>query len=180
MKSLLLVFTLLVMISTTAQRVSNKTVKVKPYMSLQNYEHFKRLIINANKTNVEFIEDFDFEWGYDYKLKIEVTKLKEVSSDGTRFEHKLIKVISKTKVSVGTEFKMRIDPLRYYHQTENAIKNKTIVSLNDSTYSYFDKVEIEVPKELRSTFVKLTNSENSKMGNFEFTAEGRIRLMKFE
>jgi hypothetical protein len=179
MKNLLLAFTLLFALGLNAQGFSTKKIKVKPYLSVQNYEHFKRMVINADDTSIEFIDGFDFEWGYTYELKISVKKLKQTWSDGTRYEHKLIKVISKTKVPEGTTFKMHIDPMRYYYQSEDEAMNKTIVSINDSTYSYFDKIEIEVPQDLKPAFDTIVNGENGRNAFFTFTTEGRIRLLKF-
>lgn len=180
MKNLVLVFTLLLAFGATAQTVSTKVVTVKPYMSLQNYEHFKRMVLNSDDIHIEYIEDFDFEWGYDYELKIQVTKLAEAWTDGKRYEHKLLKVISKTKAAPETMFKMHIDPMRYYFfDAEDSLSNYTLSQINDSTYRYCDKVDLEVPEKFRPEFKKLSKSETGGNAFFKFTAEGRARLVKF-
>lgn len=180
MKNLLLTLTLIMALSVNVQAISTKVVTIKPYMSLQHYEHFKRMVLNSDDIHIEFISDFDFEWGYDYKLKIQVKRLVPALSDGTRYEHKLIKVISKTKASPETTFKLYIDPMRYnYFEKRDSAMNYTLSQINDSTYRYCEKVDLEVPAQFRPAFKKLTNSENGRNATFKFTAEGRARLVKF-
>ena len=40
----------------------------------QNYEHFKRLVLNTSNYNVEYINGFDFDWGSYYVLEVEEIK----------------------------------------------------------------------------------------------------------
>ena len=86
-------------------------------MYTQNYEHFKRLVLNSLDSEVEYIDGFDFEWGYYYTLRVKELDV-GMLSDGTRYEYSLLKVISKDKVSDTVIFSMSIDPLRYYHKLE--------------------------------------------------------------
>ncbi len=180
MKNIILIFILLNGFVLNAQTISTKVVTVKPYMSLQNYEHFKRMVLNSNDIHIESIEGFNFEWGYDYKLKIQVTKLAQEWSDGTRYEHKLLKVLSKTKALPETTFKMRVDPMRYYSfEAEDSTMNYTLSQINDSTYRYCEKVDLEIPAAFRPTFKKLSKSETGRNAIFNFTPEGRARFVKF-
>lgn len=39
-------------------------------MYIPNYEHYKRLVLNSPDSESEYITDFDFEWGYNYILKV--------------------------------------------------------------------------------------------------------------
>ena len=72
---------------------------------------------------------------------------------------------------------MFIDPLRYYHKLEeDGISNYTLSQLNDSTYLYMDKVEIEIPHKFLEYFRKKTNNEIGFIGNFKFVNGKRIRL----
>ena len=159
-----------------SQKVSYKTITIKPYMYTQNYEHFKRLVLDSPDSEAEYIDGFDFEWGYYYTLRVKELDIGELS-DGTRYEYSLLKVISKEKVSDTVIFRMFIDPLRYYHKLEDeGVSNYTLSQLNDSTYLYMDKVEIEIPHKFLEYFRKKTNNEIGFIGNFKFVNGKRIRL----
>ena len=148
-------------------------------MYTQNYEHFKRLVLDSPDSEAEYIDRFDFEWGYYYTLKVKEKNIGPLS-DGTRYDYTLLKVISKEKVPDSMIFKMSIDPLRYYSKLEeNDIANYTLSQFNDSTYLYMDKVEIEIPNNLQEFFRKKIDNEVGFRGNFKFVNERRIRLVSF-
>ena len=148
-------------------------------MYTQNYEHFKRLVLDSPDSEAEYIDGFDFEWGYYYTLKVKEKKVGPLS-DGTRYDYSLLKVISKEEVPDSMIFKMSIDPLRYYSiLTENGISNYTLSQLNDSTYLYMDKVEIEIPQKHLEFFMKKTENEVGFRGNFKFVNGRRIRLVSY-
>ena len=158
------------------QQTIIKEIKIEPYMYTQNYEHFKRLVFQSPDSEAEFIDGFNFEWGYYYTLRVKELEIGQLS-DGTRYEYSLLKVISKEKVSDTVIFRMFIDPLRYYHKLEeDGISNYTLSQLNDSTYLYMDKVEIEIPHKFLEYFRKKTNNEIGFIGNFKFVNGKRIRL----
>ena len=162
-----------------AQKVSYKTITINPNMYTQNYEHFKRLVLKSPDSEAEHIDGFDFEWGYYYTLKVKEKKVGPLS-DGTRYDYSLLKVISKKMVADTVIFKMSIDPLRYYHKLEeDGISNYTLSQLNDSTYLYMDKVEIEIPQKFLEFFSKKKDNEVGFRGNFKFVNGKRIRLVSF-
>ena len=137
-----------------SQQTITKEIKLKPYMYTQNYEHFKRLVLDSPNSKAEYVDGFDFEWGYFYTLKVKEIYLGELP-DGTNYEYSLLKVISKEKVSDTVIFRMSIDPLKYYHKLEETvISNYTLSQLNDSTFLYMDQVEIEIPQNLLDSFKK--------------------------
>ena len=158
------------------------TITINPYLSFQNYEHFKRLILSSPDSNIEYLEGFEFQWGYTYKLKVKQTKLNSMLSDGTQFEYSLEKIISKTKVQDTTQFKMLLDANRYYYEVDSAEQelNKTFSRINDSTFIYLDEVEIEVPSTLIEEMKSIIEGKTRKMGTFIYVAEkrNRIRLIK--
>ena len=148
-------------------------------MYTQNYEHFKRLILDSPNSEAAYVDGFDFEWGYFYTLKVIENYLGELP-DGTNYEYSLLKVISKEKVSDTFIFRMSIDPLRYYHKLEERnISNYTLSQLNDSTFLYMDQVEIEIPQNFLETFRKKKNNEINFRGDFKFINGKRIRLLRF-
>jgi hypothetical protein len=161
------------------QQVIIKTIKLEPHMYTQNYEHFKRLVLDSPDSEAEYIDGFDFEWGYYYTLKVKETKVGPLS-DGTRYNYSLLKVIAKEETPDSMIFKMYIDPLRYYSKLEEeGISNYTLNKLNDSTYLYMDKVEIEVPEKLQELFKEKIDNESDFRGNFKFV-NGRIRLVSLK
>lgn len=175
---------LLVLICTFglySQSVVNKTITIKPSLSFQYYEHFKRLTLDSPDAPIEYLDGFNFEWGFNYKISVQETKLNTPLSDGSQFNYKLNRVISKTKVQDSTEFKLFLDPTRYYHVVDSSEQSMsvTLKQINDSTYTYFDKVEIEVPNHLKMIFSQFVEGTGSKFGNFVFINEKRIRLVKF-
>ena len=167
--------------SLIAQTTSNKTVIVNPYLSHQNYEHFSRLVLSSTDPNIEFIEDFKFEWGYSYELSVKETKLDQMLSDGTEFTYKLNHIISKTKTEDPSPFKLFIDNERYDYELDSTEQdmNITLKALNDSTYMYFDQVEIEVPKNLKDEFDKIVSGKKTALGYFLCVNKNRIRLIHF-
>ena len=147
-------------------------------MYTQNYEHFKRLVLDSPDSEAEHIDGFDFEWGYYYTLKVKEKKVGPLS-DGTRYDYSLLKVISKKRVADSVVFKMSIDPLRYYDkiEDEDGISNYTLSQLNDSTYLYMDKVEIEIPQKFLEFFREKNDNEDGFRGNFKFVNATRVRLV---
>ena len=148
-------------------------------MYTQNYEHFKRLVLDSPNSNAEYVDGFDFEWGYLYTLKVEEIYLGQMS-DGTNYEYSLLNVISKDKVADTVIFSMTISPLKYYNILEGeSVNNYTLSQLNDSTYIYMDQVEIEIPKNFLESFLKKIGNEINIRGEFKFINGKRVRLVSF-
>jgi hypothetical protein len=159
------------------QQAVIKEIKIEPHMYTQNYEHFKRLVLDSPDSEVEYIDGFDFEWGYYYTLRVKEFDVGELS-DGTRYEYSLLKIISKEKVADTLIFSMSIDPLRYYHKLEDdGTSNYTLNQLNDRTYLYMDNVEIEVPQKFLESFRQKIGNEIGFRGSFNFVNGKRIRLV---
>lgn len=166
-------------ISSFGQTISVRTITIDPNLSFQNYEHFKRLTLTSPDSSIEYLDGFNFEWGYTYKVSVKETKLRFALSDGTQYDYTLNHIISKTKVPDSTQFKLFLDPSRYYHQVDSSeqLANITLKLINDSTYNYFDKVEIEVPDNLKIIFNQIVEGKTSRLGHFIFINEKRIRLV---
>ena len=163
-----------------AQPAIVKTITVEPYMYTENYEHFKRLVLESKDSKVNYINGFDFEWGYYYTLEVEENYIGQMS-DGTNYEYNLIKIISKEKVDDTLVFQMFIDPLRYYKiLEEDYVNNYTLNQINDSTFIYMDNVEIEIPQKYLDVFKKNTENKIGFSGNFKFIKGNRIRLLSFK
>lgn len=177
MKHLLLFFTALSISAAHAQVSTNKVIDVAADKSFQNYEHFNRLVLDSKNSSAEFIEGFEFEWGYEYKLLVEEIDLVQTLSDGTQYDYKLIEVKSKVKANDSTEFRLFIDPEIYHHQ-EEGLDSQSLKKIDDHTYRYLDSVNIQVPEELLPKFKKLLESPNGKVGFFNFLDGDTIRLIR--
>ncbi len=182
MKSLILSLYVLIAIQAVGQTTKSKTITIEPHLSFQNYEHFKRLTLDSPDSPIDYLSGFDYAWGYTYVVKVKETKLREPLSDGTQYTYVFDKIISKTKVPEGAQFKLTIDPNRYYYELDSSEQemNATLKPLNDSTYLYMEKVEIEVPEALRSQFATLIQTSTAKRGTFVYIDDKRIRLIAFE
>ena len=180
MKFYLTCILLIVFMQSNAQSTTDKIITISPNLSFQNYEHYKRLTLSSTDSHIEYLNGFDFEWGYLYKLNVTETKLGVTLSDGTQYEYRFNHVVSKTKMADSSQFKLFIDPSRYYYKLDSSEQsmNITLKELNDSTYLYFDKVEIEVPHHLKTQFNKIVSGERSRLGHFIYINEKRIRLLR--
>jgi len=178
----LIAFTLTLFLTgmTYGQEIKFKTITIDPYLSFQNYEHFKRLTLSSPDSYAEYIAGFEFQWGYTYKLRVKETELRPSLSDGSRFEYSLVDIISKTKESDNSEFKLFLDANRYYYEVDSTEQemNKTFWQINDSTFLYFDKVEIELPSFIIEEFKSIVEGKTSKVGTFIYIDDKRIRLIK--
>jgi hypothetical protein len=179
MKLFLIHIIAFISISSFGQTVSDRIITIDPNLSFQNYEHFKRLTLNSPDSPIEYLDGFNFEWGYTYKVSVRETKLRYTLSDGTQYDYVLNHIISKTKVHDATQFKLFLNPTRYYHKVDSReqLRNTTLKPINDNTYLYFDNVEIEVPDHLKMIFNEIVAGKTSRLGHFIFINEKRIRLV---
>ena len=166
--------------SSFAQTFTIKNINVKPHMVHQNYEHFKRLVLDSPDSEAEYIKGFDFEWGYAYKLKVKETKIGPLS-DGTNFEYSLVKIVKKEKVSDTINFLLVIDPLvRYTKLDEDGIETFSLKKTDTYEYLYMDEVYIEVPENLNQKFLDLVEKEMSFLAKFNYISSKKIRLISFK
>lgn len=175
-----LIFLLLTLLSSTnAQTSVNKIITIDPYMSFENYEHFKRLTLSSPDSNIEFLDGFDFEWGYRYTVSVKETRLRETLSDGTQYRYQFNRIVSKTKMADSSQFDLYIDAKRYYYEVEEseASANVTLRPIDDHTFLYFDEVEIEVPDHLKDAFGQIVAGDKSTVGTFKYINEKRIQLV---
>jgi hypothetical protein len=179
MKFYLFYFLTFIFLDSDRQAVSNKIITIDPYLSFQNYEHFKRLTLSSPDSRIEYLEGFNFEWGYTYKLSVTEIKLDRTMSDGTQYDYAFNHIVSKTKMPDTSQFKLFLNPNRYTYELDSSEQemNITLVQLNDSTFSYFDKVEIEVPHKLKTEFNKVVLGKFPKLGHFTYLNENRIKLV---
>ena len=73
LKLFLFLMIAVVVTNTTAQTTRKKTITIASHLSFQNYEHFKRLVLKSPDSAVEYLEEFNFEWGYTYQIEVKET-----------------------------------------------------------------------------------------------------------
>lgn len=158
---------------STGQATERAEVEVAPYLQLQYGAFFKQLKINCSDERVDEIEGFDFEWGFKYRLKVEVTTLEQPPADAGIYRTRLLKVVEQRPVPADYTFPLLLerDALLGPGEQESAV-----VQLTDSTYRYLDAVEIHVPTELRATFVVAAAEERSRW-QCRITGPQHIRLL---
>ncbi|MCB9197315.1 MAG: DUF4377 domain-containing protein [Flavobacteriales bacterium] len=178
MRSFFLFFLLGIVCLGYSQKTATKTVTLNPYLSFQNYEHYKRLVLSSpDEPEMEFIADFDFEWGYSYTLKVKVITLSSTLSDGTRKKYELVKVIKKDPVPASTSFSLFIDPKIYYH-ADSELNNESLIKVTDDTYRYMDSVDIIIPQDLITSFEQIIQSGKGRKASFQFTETGDLLLLE--
>ncbi len=152
-------------------------ITVEPYMCVTHGAFSYELKLKASDRGAEFIQGFNFEWGYSYKLKIKAHTLKNPPQDGSSVDYILLKTIEKTKVPATYEFKMLLDMKRYPDLVDTFTNFKTI---NDSTYNYFDKIDIEIPSTIKAEFKKTMAQGQERNGYFVFIDPKRIKLIRLD
>lgn len=177
---------LLFFFGLTSNLYSQKTrkieISIEPHLSFQYYEHFKRLVMSSPDCELEHLNGLDYKWGITQKVKVKETELAQSYSDGTRYTYELIAVISEEVEPASSTFLLTLDVNRYYYTLpeEEAEQAITLTAMNDSTYIYMDKVEIEVPQNLRPVVQMIAEGKFTKRARFSYVNEKRIRLIKFE
>ena len=163
------------------QITTERIVHIDAQLEHQNYEHFKRLVLSSPDSEVEYLEGFEFDWGYTYTLSVLETQLAYPLSDGTRYTYEYKSTVSKKKMPHSCRFQLFLAPSIYYDgdATVEPSENKSFQMVNDSVFLYFGRVEIEVPKEQMATFHEVVLNGYGRMGQFAFIRGNRIRLMGF-
>ncbi len=153
-----------------------KNVTIDPYKSLSYGAFFKSLTLHSADTDAEYIDGFEFKWGYIYELKIQSTKLTSPPEDGGDTDYKLIKEISKTKAPSDYRFKLRLEN-EVYLGGDSA---EAFTQMDDTSYMYLKEIKIVVPEELLEEFLKVIENGKSKVGVFGFNDDGSIQLYEIK
>lgn len=151
-------------------------IDVKPYMGLTYDAYFKHLTIRSEEERaVEYVSGFEYEWGYEYRLKVKKTMLEIPPEDASDRTYDLIEILSKTAVSADYTFKLSIEKDMYLGPGE---QETTLVLINDSTYLYMDEIKLIISPSLRVPFLKTINAGVSYNGLFEFIDNSSLRMLK--
>ncbi|MBN2746831.1 MAG: DUF4377 domain-containing protein [Bacteroidales bacterium] len=178
MKHLLVYLLIFSTLAFTQKDISKKIViDIEPYKQLSYGAFFKLLTLKTNHPAVDFVEGFDFQWGYFYKLKVIETTLTNPPMDGSNKQYKLVKVISKEKAPIDYQFQLRTESSLYLGSGPE--QESTLEKRNDSTYRYFNQINILVPKKLRKEFAEIVENNQNRTGLFRFKDTETIELLNF-
>ena len=154
------------------------TVQVEPYKELSYGAFFKSLVIKTDVPGPEHITGFQFTWGHRYTLKVRAHKLAAPPQDGSDTEYTLIAVVKDEPAAAEAadlEFELALQNDVYLGPGE---QSSSFEAFNDSTFRYFDEIDLEVPATLRTEFDKVL-AGTDRRGRFVLVDERRIRLVGF-
>ncbi len=166
---------LFVLLGATAQAQTRTiTVQVEPYKALSYGAFYKSLVITTDVPGPEHITGFTFTWGHRYTLKVRAHKLANPPEDGSDTEYTLIAVVKDEPAAADLEFEMALQN-EVYLGGDHA---SSFEAINDSTFRYFEEIDVEVPATLRPEFNTVL-AGTDRRGRFVFVDEHRIRLVGF-
>lgn len=167
---------LFILLGTTAQAQTRTiTVQVEPYKALSYGAFFKSLVIRTDVPGPEHITGFHFTWGHRYTLKVRAHKLASPPQDGSDTEYTLIAVLKDEPAPADLEFELALQNDVYLGPGE---QSSSFEAVNDSTFRYFEEIDLEVPAALRPEFNTVL-AGTDRRGRFVLVDERRIRLVGF-
>ena len=159
MKQLLFSLFIVLSINTLAQdKVSTEIVKIEPYKMVTNGAFFQVMVlVSPDEPSLEYISGFDFEWGYNYVVKVKKTKLAQPMMDASNTEYELIEVVSKTKADPDLTFSLYLQRELYLgHGEEN---DSSIMQIDDTTYRLLNEVNFTVLLEQKPIIDRVLGGE---------------------
>ncbi len=85
-------------------------------------------------------------------------------------------MVSKIKAPADYQFKLGLYSDPYLGPGDDQVNN--FKEINDGTFLYFEKIELEIPAEFKEGFNKIKNEGINGSGQFVFLSEKKIRLIK--
>jgi len=156
-------------------KVDQITITVEPYKHATNGAFLTFLALTCSDRGVEYIDGFNFEWGYIYELELKRTKLAQPMEDFGDTDYHLIKVISKKAVADSTTFKVHLNG---WVQLSPNVKDDTgaFIFNNNGTCTYLGEMTFNYANEFEERLKVLNKTEGYKKGTFIFL-KGEIHLV---
>lgn len=155
--------------------VSERTVIIEPYKQLSNGAFFMDLTLVSDNPYIDYIEGFDFEWGYRYQLVVQETIFANPPQDASDRTFELVKV--------NYQIKAYEEPFTLTLINEKYLSNpsdESIIKLKNGYYNYHDSMTFFVPPKLRAEFNRKMKQKMYCKGLFQFDKQGKIYLVKIE
>lgn len=154
-------------------------INILPYKRLTNGAFFKSLVLKSDEEALDYLSNFDFQWGYHYKIKAKRIELANPPADGSSIEYELVKVISKEKANPLDTFQLLLQSLKYLGPPSDDESYEMMKPLSDSTYLYDEQIQLIVPENFQVKFNEALMPEKWIFGKFVFADDNKIRLVGF-
>jgi hypothetical protein len=156
-------------------KVDKIKVTVEPYKRPTNGAFYTFLALKCSDRGVDYIDGFDFQWGYIYELELKRTKLAQPLVDAGDTDYHLIKIISKKAVTDSTTFITHL--VGWVQLAPNLEEDSGAFTFNnDGTCTYLDEMTFKYPNEMEGKLKALNKAKGYKKGTFIFL-NGEIHLI---
>jgi hypothetical protein len=156
-------------------QVDEITVTIQPYKHATNGAFYTFLALTCSDQSVEYIDGFDFEWGYTYELELKRTKLAQPLEDVGDTDYSLIKIISKQAVADSLTFKTNLNG---WVQLAPNVKDDTgaFTFNKGGTCTYLGEMTFNYAVEFEEKLKAINKTDGYKKGHFIFL-KGEIHLV---
>ncbi len=150
-----------------AQDVSREIeATILPYKKVTNGAFYQVITLSSPDCYVEYLEGFDYEWGYEYRVKLKEITLANPPEDGSSIEYKLLEIISKIAVSEEYTFPLLLSRDLYLGHGPDQVSNFKYI--NDSTYLYMNEINIQYGEKNKKLFDQIVSNNKVVRRQFEF------------
>lgn len=177
MKLVLVFFACILLFSANSKKsdkVDMITINIEGYKHVQNGAFHHYLSLTCSDGAVDYISDFDFEWGYTYTLKVQRTKLSNPPMDVGDTDYKLIKITEKTPVADSMKFDMLLVGCEQLGKDPD--EEGALVFNADGTCTYLREMIFMYPVGLESELKSLNKTDKYSRSKFMFV-NGKIQLI---
>lgn len=148
--------------------------QIAPYKVVVNGAFFKQLSLKTEQHTIDGIEGFDFEWGYQYTLKLEKVKLENPPEDASDTQYSLIKEVDKTRVPLAYNFELKLDGNLYLGPGE---QSSTMNFISDSSFVYFDEITVFFMPQHHPVLMQVAKGKKVATGVFKFNENRDLVLV---
>lgn len=151
-------------------------VDIEPYKSLSYGAFFKSLtLVSPQEPGLEYVNGFEFEWGYHYNLIVKKTKLENPPMDAGDTEYQLVRVVSKDEAAPDYTFRMSLEKEVYLGPGE---PTDSYIVTEAGLENYFDEINILMTGDQKKRALKVLDKDGPFKGTFAFDEPGFIRLVE--
>ncbi|MCB9231037.1 MAG: DUF4377 domain-containing protein [Bacteroidia bacterium] len=153
------------------------SIQIEPFKKVSNGAFFRVMTLHSPDCGVEYLDGFDFQWGYIYQLKVRETHLANPPMDGSSLKYTLIREISRTKAPEDYEFTLFLVRDLYLG---GEVQKPILVRIDDHTCRYFDETYLLFSPEQEADLEQIMAGGKGRTGRFRFAEDGKIRLIGFD
>lgn len=158
-----------------AQDVSKEIeVTLLPYKVVTNGAFFQVITLSSPDCYVEYLDGFEYEWGFEYRVRLLETQLASPPEDGSSITYQLLEIISKRPVPDTYTFGLLLSKELYLGKGTDQVSNFKYV--NDSTYLYMDEINIQYGNGKKELMNQVITNNKVVRARFEFIDSKTLRL----